>query len=652
MTKKKRLIVAFLAMTAVIILLLSLTAGVLAAPKVLVVNEGTLTISESRSLNQLVIGEGANLVAPPGYTLTLTVNGVEMGQALAKLSPLLPPGPPDFGITSGADTAFLPGTYLGNIELTVAANNPVSYQGFSFPFRQGLYLGAGGVDETKSVLAAVVGKKPSGFFLENFKIRSEGECFDGVYAAAGSYTLSNIKLDLTGNARSDFCGYGAAVVGTGTGTSLRINDARIETQGVARAAVVADKAANVVVKDSYIHTSNGVLPADYLPTINLGQMRSVPWMLGLSGNVRATNLLGVNTQASYINSYIGSEGWGVLSTDGCTTPLLTAINSTIEITGQDGYGSYGIGSATEYFLGCTFDVGTYSTISRGSFLYYDDSDAASVAALNAGLPGRLGLGLTEDELAGIPDKPTIVNSRRFGVMWHGGGTLYVGDAVFNTQEATFLDKNQNIAITVDGAEGAQLNPANGIIMQVMDDDDPGPGGMPYNVFTDPTTTPAQTRTLAQRTDPNGAVATFSDITLAGNFYNSVGWTGNKSGANPGTRGWKNLVLYFNDSDITGVISAAEAHHRIAAITINEYSEIGEITITPHEVVNSGVITFLNSGSNWTVTGTSYLSKLYVDPLAAVVGIGGQPVYVSVDGGAPQPIVPGTTYEGNVVVTIG
>jgi len=40
--------------------------------------------------------------------------------------------------------------------------------------------------------------------------------------------------------------------------------------------VVADGSANVVVKNSYIHTSNGVLPADYIPTIDTFQMRSVP----------------------------------------------------------------------------------------------------------------------------------------------------------------------------------------------------------------------------------------------------------------------------------------------------------------------------------------------------------------------------------------
>ena len=77
-----------------------------------------------------------------------------------------------------------------------------------------------------------------------------------------------------------------------------VDGATIKTKGVARAGVVADGGANVIVKNSYIYTMNGVLPADYAPTIDTAQMRSVPWMLSLSGNVRATNLLGTNTKAS------------------------------------------------------------------------------------------------------------------------------------------------------------------------------------------------------------------------------------------------------------------------------------------------------------------------------------------------------------------
>ncbi|MBP2656512.1 MAG: hypothetical protein H6Q73_4081 [Firmicutes bacterium] len=46
----------------------------------------TVTISETTSLSELVIGSGGNLVAPDGYSLTMTVDGVETGQELESTS--------------------------------------------------------------------------------------------------------------------------------------------------------------------------------------------------------------------------------------------------------------------------------------------------------------------------------------------------------------------------------------------------------------------------------------------------------------------------------------------------------------------------------------------------------------------------------------
>ena len=42
-----------------------------------------------------------------------------------------------------------------------------------------------------------------------------------------------------------------------------------------------------------------------------------------------------------------------------------------------------------------------------------------------------------------------------------------GGTISNTGETTFLDKGQAISITVDGSKGAQLNPGNGVIMQMI-----------------------------------------------------------------------------------------------------------------------------------------------------------------------------------------
>jgi hypothetical protein len=138
----------------------------------------------------------------------------------------------------------------------------------------------------------------------------------------------------------------------------------------------------------------------------------------------------------------------VLSTDNGQNGQLAAIDSNIANTGQEGgYGSYAIGNATELFLGDHFDVATYASINRGGAIYYGDSTHAAVAQLNA----ERGLGLTAKGIAALPVRPTGINSQRFGVMWHGAGSVNIsGGTVINSKESIFLDKGQQIAISVDG----------------------------------------------------------------------------------------------------------------------------------------------------------------------------------------------------------
>jgi hypothetical protein len=388
-------------------------------------------------------------------------------------------------------------------------------------------------------------------------------------------------------------------------------------------------------------------------------------MLGLSGNNRATNLLGTNTKASYINSYIGSEGWGVLSTDACTTPQLTAINSTIANIGEDGYGSYGIGNATERFLGCTFDVATYATICRDVSVYYGDSDPEVVAQLNTDLE----LGLTDRELRRIRKRPTIVNSDRFGIMWHGGGTVDIsGGTVFNTGETTFLDKGQAIAITVDGSQGARLNPGNGVILQVMDDDDPGavfPAMTNTGIYEEPTgaVTPQPDHDMTTA-DDDDALATFSNIDLTGDFYNAM--RGDVAGPF-GPPSPRNMALTFVNADITGVISASTAKHPLSTIEypigvdevtglpyINEghekdYKYLGVVTNTPSKAINNGVIVSLDADSSWTLTGTSYLTSLTLEEGSVVAGLYGAEVTMTVNG-VETAIAPGA-YSGAIVLAV-
>lgn len=578
----------------------------------------TWIVARTTRLRSLTIEPGGTVLAPDGQSLTMTVDGVETGQRLTA--------------TGGTDTRLVAGAYHGRIVLTVAAAHLVPWQALIFPFRQALYVEDGGVD---AVRAAVTGGKFGASAADGIGIASTGEAFDGVYVADGSYTVTRSRIALRGNGRSDFVGYGAAVVGTGSGTRLVLDGVDIDNQGSVRTGVVADDGSNVIVKNSRIRTRDGVLPADYQSTVDLTYMQQAPWMLGLVGNVRATNLLGTDTKASYLNSSIYSEGWGVLSTDTGQDTHLTAVDSTIG-TGSEGYGSYAIGNATEEFLGSSFDVGTYAAINRGGSIHYGDSTPAAVAALDT----SLGLGLSARELAALPVRHTTIDSARWGVMWHGAGTVAIdGGTRLDTARATFLDKGQQVGIAVDGSHGARLTPRDGVLLQMMEDDDPGPqmvDGKLLNtgVYHEPTGAPAKTPGFdVTAAHPTDATATFSHIALRGDFYN-------------GLRQARNLVLTLDDSRLAGVVSATTTRHAIDTITSADYEQLGQVTDTAGPVLNNGVLVDLRGGSTWTVTGLSYLSRLSIGAGAAVVG---KHLTMTVDGTPTRPLA-GRTYTGAIVLT--
>jgi hypothetical protein len=53
----------------------------------------------------------------------------------------------------------------------------------------------------------------------------------------------------------------------------------------------------------------------------------------------------------------------------------------------------------------------------------------------------LGLGLSGADLSAVTPRATVIDSGRFGVMWHGAGQATVkGGTRITTKEAVFLDK--------------------------------------------------------------------------------------------------------------------------------------------------------------------------------------------------------------------
>jgi hypothetical protein len=601
----------------------------------------TYTVTAITRVAAVTIERGGVLTAPLGHSLTMTVNGVETGQKLAE--------------TSGADTVFVPGTWRGDIVLTVTTADDVAWQQHAYPFRQAIYADATGVVRDFSVLAAAAGGRVTSHGVTGVSITSTGECFDGVVVNGGSFTLDRPVIKLTGSGRCDFVGYGAALVANNAGTRVVVDGATIRNHGAVRTAAISDNGATLVVKNSDLSVRNGVLPADYVPTVNLDTMESAPWMLAIDGNCRATNLLGNNSVAAYVNSSISSQTWGVLSTDAGSDCTLAAVNAVVTNTGTSGYGTYVIGNATEYLLGTQFNVGSYATIFTGGTATYGDSDRETVAALNK----SLSLGLTDSELRALTPRPTVVNSRQWGFMWHGTSNLAIsGGTVVNSPHATFLNKGQQLSVTVDGSRGARLRPGDGILAQVIDNDDPGPvvvNGVLENagVYTQPTGEPTKDTTfdvtVAHDTD---SVFYFDNIKLDGNFYNGLrgGPSTGAGGPGPGPATGLNLVLNFAASKVTGVATATLATHYVDTIDSSNWWELGHVSNVAQPAINNGVILALTDHSTWTVTGTSYLTALSLDATSAVAGAHGKKVTMTVDG-TPTAITPGGGYSGAIVVTL-
>ncbi|MFT4210975.1 MAG: hypothetical protein QM626_03810 [Microbacterium sp.] len=579
----------------------------------------TCTISTTTALDELIIGDGGYLYAPSGYDVTLTVDGVETGQAYDSIEDV---------------TGWLqPGDYVSEgddgVVLTVTTQHTET-QGYVFPIRQALYVDSSGINSDLSVPASwTLGATPTDSSADGLVLTSTGSTFNGVWVDGTTYSLLNPVISFTGDGRDDFASAGAAIVGD-NGANLTIDGLDLDNAGVVRTAIISDGGANVVVKNSDIDVSGGTLPSDYVANVTPATMIAAPWMLGLEGTNRATLLLGANSKATYLNTSITAEDWGALSTDSGSNVKLTAINSDVS-TLDSGYGTYLIGAATGEYLGTDFDVASYLSISANgdNVLHVGDSDSDSVSALNT----SYGIGLTDDDLASLTEQTSTLTSAKYGFMtWAGNNTVTVdGGTVVNTANALFEDKSQTgtttYNVTGDDEESPSLSAANGVIVQVMNQDDPGPGGS----YTDPTSV-SQTTTAATRANASLTARTTTNLTdtdVTGDFFN-------------GATVSKNLVVNLSGSSVTGRISTTTAVHDG---TVNEanYERIGNVTNTVTAPINGGVIVNLTNGSTWNVTGDSYVTSLTVDDSSTFNGV------ASIDGVAFTPVA-GTTYTGNILVS--
>ena len=308
----------------------------------------------------------------------------------------------------------------------------------------------------------------------------------------------NFSDESDGKNANDFTCLGVVVTATGaenTSTRLLMDNVTINTDGFGRDGLVVDAYANAVVTNSSIYAagSNPLNEAyeGYASTAAQAYMISPPWILGIYGGVRACNVLGTNSSLTVVDSTIETGSWAVISTDDCTNPTVNVVDSTLKVSEYDGtdvtgnnsstsmnggaalfgyaknygsaYGTYNIGSSYENFYGANIDGTTYVTILTGAARTYYG-------------PSYKGLVLTNDATGeevytyeGEGQDTTVTSV--FGVMDHQGAEDVILDkgSVWNTEEAVMVVRGaQSSNYTVSGAE---LNPASGVIFQMMDDDD-------------------------------------------------------------------------------------------------------------------------------------------------------------------------------------
>lgn len=525
----------------------------------------TTYYNETTELTSLVIGDDEVLGAPDGYSLTMTVDGVE--------------------------TSMNPGTYTGDIVLTVTDEIPVTYSSATGTvyWRTAVYVEDGKYVPEKSVEAAWGGGTVTDTTATNLDITSVGENFNGIVVTGNStYTIDDPIITFTGNGGNDFSGYGAAIVSKGS-SNVTVNNADIINTGVVRTAVFVGGSSTMTVNNSYLEVNNGTLPSDYTFTTTLGQMKEVPWMLGLTGNCRATNLVGTAT-ANYNNTTIKAQAWGCLSTDDTDNPgvTLTATDCTIEAV-ESGYGAYSIGTGTvDTFKGCTIDVHDIALIMA--------NETAS------------GIFTSSESNA------TEVTSGRFGVMFHANnqGTVTINnDSVFDTGKAVFMVKSASPNIVV---EDSTLTSGNGIILQAMNNDDPDMGGSGGN-----------------------ASVTFSDLydekALNGDIINGM------SG---------NVDVTFENSTITGAITTSTTA-AVGTISQATYYNVSEVTNT-YGTTGYGMTVSLDGDSEWIVDTTSYLTGLNLESGATVTAPAGHYVTMTI-GGTSTTITAGNNYSGTIVLTV-
>ena len=499
---------------------------------------------------------------------------------------------------------------------------------------------------------------------------------NGILIIDSDYTINDatIKMntDADGSDTCDFSGKGTAVAVFGN-SDVVIENSSIETTGVATMPIFNDTGSTVTVKDSTLKSNGGTIYSDYLNTAAQNVMISPPWILGIMGDARCTNLEGDNSTLNVFDSETSSGAWAVLSTDSGSNMYLNAYNTSLTLNNKDesqipiqadggqvetkdnpyttnygaGYGTYAIGAAVETFAGATLNVGTYATIFTGGSATLMGIESGQTYAVNQAD------GSTKDYVAS-ETKNTVVNSDTFGFMFHQGeNTLTIENGTeINSGYTTFLMKsgssNETANVTVDGAKISN----GGVLIQVMDNDDatnpdPDMGVEGYGgpVFATVHTENAGFNTAQASQDEASQNFAFTNGEYSGNIYNASGsdastvkslngsplnvTLGNGAVLNGAAASTAAIHVTYDGSQYVkdtnkgfAATSQAEADELLAyqntEYTISEYFDQGHVANLINDNGANDINMTLTDDAVWNVTGVSLIDPLSISGDAKVV----------------------------------
>ncbi len=573
-------------------------------------------IASSTTLTALRIEPGGELCAPAGKTLTMTVDGI--GQRP------------------------LPGRYCGVIELTVA--DTISKVFFADPehpidFRAGIYINDGTYRPAQSVPAIVRGGTVTDSRIASVSMSGNDESFTGILIDGNSeVVVEDVKIDFHGNGENDFIGNGAGIKVDGN-ARVTINRADVHTRGVTRNTLFIGGHSEVIVNDSrFVSASTNELPQGYVEGMGLGTMKRVPWVMGMRGTCRATNLADYGV-VRYNRCYLESDGWGVLSVDASDVVRMYVTDCEIVNRGPSGYGAFSIGDSIDTFDHCIFRTGTYALV------------------------------ISQDKSGGVFTNGTVVHSK-YGVIIfrNNGGTCRVEKGcVFNTEKACFIVKG---AVTNLEVDGAVLRPGNGILLQLIDNDEQSNCLGWYKEPIGEEDVPIEGRDLTKLYEKEDLTASFSNMAMTGDIYNSTtalyaNCRAPKSdmemmfddvppeqwprGLGRDLQGPKNMHLTLSNVRLTGRITTSTARHNVLYIDMNNCEELSEVVHTPAPPVNNGLVLTLRDACDWTLTGTCYLTRLDFDESCTLRAADGRMLTMTVDG-VETPLLPGV-YTGCIALHV-